>query len=228
MRGLLPVLLRWVLGCFFVSLSLPLCIWQRRIRYGICLRHGLLQRVFFVVFVGHGGLGIHRPSIAESPRCSSIVFLFQGCLRWSSLVISSMRVAYSITDSTPSCLMLSLMLIFLVSPYLVCILAVRLGFIFFIILRCLSWTPFLCRAYMIASRHALSYAFCTSRKIMHAVCHFSCISWMVCLMMMRWSTVAQPLFLPACAFVICCFTLSLIILSYILPTLLGCTFQPAL
>ena len=45
---------------------------------------------------------------------------------------------------------------------------------------------------------------------------------MVCFRTIRWSTVAHPLFPPACAFVIwtCYFTLSLIILSYTLPTLL--------
>ena len=42
------------------------------------------------------------------------------------LAISSMRVAYSISDSTPPCLRLSLMLISLLSPYLVCILASKL------------------------------------------------------------------------------------------------------
>ena len=77
--GLLPVLLHWVLGyVFFLSLSLSLCIWQRQIGYGICLRHGLLRRVFPVVFVGRGGSGIHRPSITRNPRCSSVVFLLRG------------------------------------------------------------------------------------------------------------------------------------------------------
>ena len=58
---------------------------------------------------------------------------------------------------------------------------------------------------------------------MNAVCPFSRISWMVCLRTIRWSTVAQPLFSLACAFVIwtSCFTLSLVILSYTLPTLLA-------
>ena len=79
MRGLLPILLNWVLGCFFfLSLSLPLYIWQLQIGYGICLRYGLLRRVFRVVFVGRGGSGIHHPSIAASPGCSSVVFLFPG------------------------------------------------------------------------------------------------------------------------------------------------------
>ena len=51
-----------------------------QIGYGICLRHGLLRRVFRVVFVGRGGSGIHHPSIAASLGCSSVVFLFQGFL----------------------------------------------------------------------------------------------------------------------------------------------------
>ena len=50
---------------------------------------------------------------------------------FSSFDISSMRVAYSMTDSNPPCLMLSLMLILLVRLYLVCILAVRFELSFF-------------------------------------------------------------------------------------------------
>ena len=56
-----------------------------------------------------------------------------SCL--SSLDISSIRAAYSMTDRTPPCLMLSLILIFRGSPYWVCIFAVRLEFSFLIILR---------------------------------------------------------------------------------------------
>ena len=63
----------------------------------------------------------------------------------SSLAISSISVAHSITDSTPPCLILSLICIFLVSPCLVCILAVRLELRFLIILKFFPFTPFWCR-----------------------------------------------------------------------------------
>ena len=87
MRGLLPVLLHSVLGCFFfLSLSLPLCTCQ--IEYGICLRHGLLRRVFLVVFVGRGGSGIHRPSI-ESMMWFCCVLCFYKPVRKSFEVRSS-------------------------------------------------------------------------------------------------------------------------------------------
>ena len=97
-----------------------------------------------------------------------------SCL--SSLDISSIRAAYSITNRTPPCLMLSLILIFLVCPYQVCIFPVRLEFSFLIILRFFPSILFLCRVYMIASSHALSYAFCTSREMMYAVFPFLVIS----------------------------------------------------
>ena len=64
----------------------------------------------------------------------------------SSLAISSISVAYSITDRTPPCLMLSLILISLVSPCLVWILALRFVFIFLIIIRFFPDTPFWFRA----------------------------------------------------------------------------------
>ena len=68
-----------------------------------------------------------------------------SCL--SSLDISFIRAAYSMTDRTPPCLMLSLILILLVR---VCIFAVRLDFSFLIILRFFPSIPFLCRVYLIA------------------------------------------------------------------------------
>ena len=70
-----------------------------------------------------------------------------------------------------------------------------------------------------ASSHALSYAFWTSRKITYAVLPFILVSWIVCFSVMRWSQVA----LPACDPVIstCFFILSLTILSYTLPALLA-------
>ena len=142
---------------------------------------------------------------------SRVIFvsvLYPKFLCFNSLAISSIRVAYSITDSTSPCLMLSLMLIFLVSPYLVWILAVKFELSFFIILRFFPLTPLLFKAYSIASSHALSYAFCTSRKIMYALCLFSHISWILCLRIIRWSTVEHPGLPPACALVIvtCFFT----------------------
>ena len=140
----------------------------------------------------------------------------------SSLAISSISVAYSITDSTPPCLILSLICIFLISPCLVCILAVRLELRFLIIFRFIPFTPFSCRAKIIASSRALSYAFCTSRNIMYADSPLALISDMVCFKTIRWSTVQHPGLPPTWAFVIvtCFFTLSLMSLSYSFPTLL--------
>ena len=60
----------------------------------------------------------------------------------SSLAISSISVAYSITDRTPPCLMLCMILISLVSPCLLWILALRFVFIFLIIGRFFPDTPF--------------------------------------------------------------------------------------
>ena len=73
---------------------------------------------------------------------SRVIFvsvLYPRFLCFNSLAISSIRVAHSITDSTPPCLMLSLMLIFLVSPYLVWILAVKFELSYFIILSFFSF-----------------------------------------------------------------------------------------
>ena len=59
------------------------------------------------------------------------LFMASPCfLSRSSFVISSMSVAYSITDRTPTYLMLFLIIIFLVNPYSVCILAARSQLIF--------------------------------------------------------------------------------------------------
>ena len=60
------------------------------------------------------------------------------------------------------------MLILRVSPYLVLILAVKLVFRYFIIFHMLRGIPSLCITYIIASSHAFSYAFVTSRKAMYA------------------------------------------------------------
>ena len=111
-----------------------------------------------------------------------------------------------ITDSSPPCLMLSLIFIGSVRPYLVWILAVRFAFSSLASLRFFPWIPFLWRAYRIASSHALSYAFWTSRKITYAVLPFTLVSWIVCFSVMI-ST--------------CFFILSLTILSYTLLALLA-------
>ena len=71
-----------------------------------------------------------RESIITSWSVSMPRFLF--C---SSLAISSINWAYSMTDSTPPCLMLSLISIGSVRPYLVWILAVRFEFSFLASLR---------------------------------------------------------------------------------------------
>ena len=52
-----------------------------------------------------------------------------------SLDISSIRIAYFMTDNMPPCFMLSLILISLVGPYLVCMLAVSWEFSFFTMVR---------------------------------------------------------------------------------------------
>ena len=74
---------------------------------------------------------IHSRSLSFSPFLSSSPMSFLLI----SLVISSIRVAYSMTDSTPPCRILSLIVIFLVGPYLVCICAVSPVFSFLIISR---------------------------------------------------------------------------------------------
>ena len=84
-------------------------------------------------------------------------------------------------------------------------------------------TPFLWRAYSMASSHALSYAFWTSRNTRYAMFPLFRISFMICLSTMRWSTVVLHGIPPAWAPVIftAFFTLSFMILSYTLPTLLA-------
>ena len=141
----------------------------------------------------------------------------------SSFDISSMSVAYSTTESTPPCRILSFIGISFVRPYLVWILAVRLLLSFFMIFRFFPPIPFLLRTYRIGSSHALSYSFCTSRNITYAVCFLSINSFIVCFRTIRWSAVALPGIPPAWASVIftCPFILSLIILLYNFPKLLA-------
>ena len=95
---------------------------------------------------------IHSRSLSFSPFINSSPMSFLLI----SLVISSFRVAYSMTDSTPPCRILSLIVIFLVSPYLVCICAVSPVFSFLIISSFFFPTPFLYNAYRMASSQALS------------------------------------------------------------------------
>ena len=114
-----------------------------------------------------------------------------------SLAISSMRFAYSISDSTPPCLMLSLIFIGLVFPNLVLIFAVRFLLMFFTRFHSFSFSPLLLRAYSMAFSHALSYAFVTSRNAM-------CRSWFLwCFIIVfrirRWSAVDLPFWPPAWA-----------------------------
>ena len=125
----------------------------------------------------------------------------------SSFDISSMSVAYSTTESTPPCLMLSLIGISLVGPNLVWILAVRLLLSFLTMFRFLPSTPFFLRTCRIVSSQALSYAFCTSRNTTYAVWFLLFISFTVCFRTIKWSTVELPCMPPAWAFVIttCCF-----------------------
>ena len=83
--------------------------------------------------------------------------IFIPCLRFCiSFVILSISVAYSMTDRTPPCLMLSFIFIFLVSPCFVLILAVSPMFIFLIISRFLSVIPFFVIVNSMASSQALS------------------------------------------------------------------------
>ena len=162
---------------------------------------------------------IHRKVFTFSPVSVTIT---RSC-SFNSFNISSMSVAYSMTYSSPPCLILSLILISLVSPCLVWIFAVRLLFSFFTIWRFFPVTPFLWRAYSMASSHALSYAFWTFRNTRYAMFPLFLISFMICLSTMRWSTDALPGIPPAWASVIftAFFTPSFMILSYTLPTLLA-------
>ena len=85
-----------------------------------------------------------------------------------SLLISSMRRAYWITDRTPPCLMLSFIWISLVFPCLVFSVAFRLLFSSFTSFQVGRSVPSFCMTYSIASSHALSYALVTSRNAMYA------------------------------------------------------------
>ena len=94
------------------------------------------------------------------------MFWFPTSISCNSFAISSIRFAYSITDTTPPCLMLSFILIILVGPNLGFMVAVKLLFISLAIFQFFPFSPLLCMQYMISSSHALSYAFVTSRNAM--------------------------------------------------------------
>ena len=162
---------------------------------------------------------IHRRVFTFSP----VSIVIPRSCSLSFFDISSMSVAYSMTDSTPPCIILSLILISLVSPCLVWIFAVRLLFSFFTIWRFFLVAPFLWRAYSMASSHALSYAFWTSRNMRYAAFPLFLISFMICLSMMRWSTLTLPGIPPTWASVIftAFFTLLFMTFSYTLPTWLA-------
>ena len=111
-----------------------------------------------------------HPCIWLSP-----IFVIPVFFSLISLAISSMRFAYSITDSTPPCLMLSLIFIGLVFPNLVLIFAVRFLLMFFTRFHSFSFSPLLLRAYSMAFSQALSYAFVTSRNAMCRSWFFVCV-----------------------------------------------------
>ena len=122
---------------------------------------------------------------------------------WSYFAISSIRLAYSITDRTPPWRMLSLICICLVSAYLVLSFAVRLLFSLFTIFQFFLFRPFLCVVYMIAFSHALSYAFVMSRNTTCRSCFFYFLLWFIMLFsILMWSAVDFPACPPACASVV--------------------------
>ena len=94
-----------------------------------------------------------------------------------SSAISSITVAYISTESTPPCLMRSLIFISLVLPYFIFIVAVRLVFMSFVICQFSVSIPLLFSTYSSASSHALSYAFVTSRYTIYRGCFlFFCVA----------------------------------------------------
>ena len=94
--------------------------------------------ILFLCISATSSIHNRHPSISVVPIL--VVPIFSMLI---SFAISSIRFAYSITDSTPPCLMLSRILIFLVFPYLVRIVAVRFLFMFFTIFRSLPARPLL-------------------------------------------------------------------------------------
>ena len=141
--------------------------------------------------------------------------------------MSSIRFAYSMTDRTPPCLMLSLILMVLVGPYCVLMVAVR----FFIHFTCNS--PVLARQatlmhcvhyQIITFSQALSYDFVTSRNAIYSYFFLLFFTWFIrALSIIRWSAVAIPCWPPACDSVIVVSTFILLFnsLSNNFPALLA-------
>ena len=115
-----------------------------------------------------------------------------------SLLISSTNTPYFNTDSTP-CRMLSLMWIFMVSPCLILIFAMKFLLSFFIMFQCLSLILSLCIMYIITSDHSLSYALGTPRNAMYAIFLYFDAMFFSSLRISRWSGVELPLFSSAWA-----------------------------
>ena len=86
---------------------------------------------------------------------SMLGILIPRSVPFISLFISSISSAYWGTDNTPPCLMLSLIAIFLVGPYFVWTVAVRVSFCFLLVEHIFEFSPLLCITYMIASIQAL-------------------------------------------------------------------------
>ena len=127
-------------------------------------------------------------------------FWYPTDFSWSSFAISSIRLAYSITERTPPWRMLSLIFICLVSPYLVLNFAVWLLFSLFTIFQSFPFRPFVCVEYMIAFNHTLSYAFVTSRNTTYRSCFFFFLLWFIMLFStLVWSDVNFPACPPACS-----------------------------
>ena len=195
----------------FLFLFLPLCTWLPKF-YVIFLCNTVGYIKYFLSFSWYWRMR-HTSHIHSS---ESTLFLVLGIspspLLRISLDISSIRIAYFMTDNTPPCLM----------SYLVWLLAVSWEFSFFTMDRFFPSIPFLFRTYSIASNHAL-YAFWTSRKVTHAVLPSFHISWIICFSAMRWSVVALASFPPTWASVIwvISYTFPFMIRSYTLPTLLA-------
>ena len=125
---------------------------------GIFLIFHRLYLAFFGVHLCFCGLEPHRPSIIDIPVFwLSPIFVIPV---FSSL-ISLARFAYSITDNTPPCLMLSLVWLLSVWCFHIWFRFSRLGFCLCFLLgsNSFSFSPLLLRAYSMAFSHALSYAF---------------------------------------------------------------------
>ena len=95
------------------------------------------------------------------------VFTPSSYLLISSAISSIITVAYISTESTPPCLMLSLIFISLVLPYFVFIVAVRLVFMSFVICQFSVSIPLLFSTYSSASSHALFVVECGCLLFVH-------------------------------------------------------------